>query len=166
MISRKKARKPQEKRFFTANHAKDANKGSSVFAYSAYFAAIHAGFFALWSSLAARVHGRLPACLVRPGEGCSVGAVRRFPGRTARRLTQIDADSEKDFEQEQTEKTEFFPPFPPVPKFSSACICVICGPRPFLFLCLFGSAEIAKRNKLDHGSHAPAVPPPRSGKWN
>ena len=30
---------------------------------------------------------------------------------------------------------------------SSACICVICGQRSSHFLCLFGSAEVAKRKK-------------------
>jgi hypothetical protein len=45
--------------FFTANHAKNANKGKSAFAYFGYFAVIQSGFFVLLKFLAATVQARL-----------------------------------------------------------------------------------------------------------
>jgi hypothetical protein len=46
LICREKARKARKKGLFTANHAKNASKGNSAFAYFAYFAVSHSGIFA------------------------------------------------------------------------------------------------------------------------
>jgi len=43
LICREKARKARKKGLFTANHAKNASKGNSAFAY---FAVSHSGIFA------------------------------------------------------------------------------------------------------------------------